>query len=190
MKDQEEWMEILKPKMSLLKFRMSYNMTHGEKLSYTKGEILYGIWPKHSSGETRLLVKQKDLGTKIKYDFKDYEEAMFFHNKYERIYCYQYDNDIIEVSKDIRMLINSTNNSYCPCFDCISELQILDKYARLMNINFLDVVNLLAKYMNPQEIPVFQSENSGKNAGKKPKKIYPRKLNYVKISCKESWFKN
>jgi len=176
---QEEWMDILKPKMSLLKFRMSYNMTHGEKLKYTKGEILYGIWPKPLSGETRLLVNQEDVGNKIDYDFKNYEEVMFFHNKYERSYCYQYDNN--EIPKVIRDLINSKNNSYCPCFDCLSELQILDKYARLMDINLLFVVNQFAHYMNHEKNPAFQTKGKGK---------YPKKaLQNVKMSCKESWFK-
>lgn len=175
---QEEWMDILKPKMSLLKFRMSYNMNHGDKLTYTKGDILYGIWPKPLSGETRLLVRQEDVGNKIKYDFKDYEEVMFFHNKYERSYCYQYDNN--ETPKVIRDFISSKKNPYCPCFDCLSELQILDKYARLMDKNLYFTINQFTHYMNREKKPMFQTK--GKII------MTPRKLQPVKMSCKESWF--
>jgi len=127
---QEEWMEILKPKMSLLKFRMSYNMKHGDKFKYTKGDILFGIWPKSLSGETRLLVHQEDIGTKINYDFKTYEEIMFYHNKYDRSLCYP----ISELK--MYSMINSPNNMYCPCFDCMSELNVLNLYSKVMRKSF------------------------------------------------------
>jgi hypothetical protein len=127
---QEEWVEILRPKMSLLKFRMSYHMKHGDKLKYMKGNILYGIWPKGTSGESRLLVKQLDIVKKINYDFKDYEETMFFHNKYQRPYCFD------DMPDEIKNHIFTKNNSYCPCYDCVSELAILFKYSLLSNQEF------------------------------------------------------
>jgi hypothetical protein len=117
---QKEWVEILKPKMSLLKFRMPYSMKHGEKMSYFKGKILYGIFAKPTSGETRLLVHQKDISKDVLYDFKQYEESMFFHNKYERPYCF-------EEASNFKKYI-SEKALYCPCYDCIAELKVIREY--------------------------------------------------------------
>ena len=122
---QREWMDILKPKMSLLKFRMSYLMKHGEQMSYTKGTILYGIWPKEASGETRLLVHQKDVGTMIDYDFKSYEEVMFFHNKFARPYCY---TPTVAIKK---FILSPENKTYCFCYDCRAEINTMERYAKI-----------------------------------------------------------
>jgi len=173
---QQEWMEILKPKISFLKFRIPYNLKHGEKFNYTTGEILYGIWPTPLSGETRLLVRREDIGKKINYDFEKYEQVMFFHNKYERSYCFNYYN---EIPSNIINLINSKNNPYCPCYDCLSELQILNKYSILMKRDLKIIINLIAYHMNYGKKPVFQT---------KGKEIEKRQLKKVKISCKENWF--
>ena len=84
MEMQQNWVQALRPKMSLLKFRMSYHMKHCEKLKYLKGKILFQVWPKALSGETRLLVSNEDRFVMAEYDFKSYEEALFYHNKYVR----------------------------------------------------------------------------------------------------------
>jgi hypothetical protein len=136
---QEEWIEILRPKLSLLKFRMSYKMKHGDSLKYTKGTILYGVWPKETSGETRLLVQQQDIIKKINYDFKNYEETMFFHNKYERPYCFD------DMPDEIKDLIFIKNNNYCPCYDCVSELAILYKFSLLAKQEYDFVVKEFRK---------------------------------------------
>lgn len=149
---QQEWMEILKPKMSLLKFRMSYNMKHGDKLTYTKGNLLYGIWAKPTSGETRLLVRGKDVGKHVSYDFKDYEETMFFHNKFRRPYCFS-----LETSPpDIRRHVMSPKNVYCPCYDCLAELNVLYRYTMFTRRTFDDVLHQFARHMNPGKQIAFQ----------------------------------
>ena len=139
MENQQEWIEILKPKMSLLKFRISYNMKHDDKLKYTKGDILYGVWPPGTSGETRLLVKQNDIFKKINYDFKDYEETMSFHNRYQRPYCHQ------EIPETIKNHIFVKNNNYCPCYDCLAELSILYKYSLLTKQDYSFVIQEFRK---------------------------------------------
>lgn len=155
MKRQQEWMEILRPKMSLLKFRMSYHMKHGEKLRYTKGDLYYQVWPKDKSGETRLLVRQKDIDTKVDYDFKEYEETMFFHNKYSRPFCYSH------TPPDVKKWVLSKQNTYCPCYDCLSELSIIHDYCRVMNQNFDQTVYFVASHMNKEKVPVFQNKGMG-----------------------------
>ena len=145
---QQEWVEVLKPKMSLLKFRMSYHMKHGDKLTYLKGDILYGIWPKATSGETRLLVRKKDIGKPIQYDFQAYEETMFFHNKYIRSHCFH------NISPDIKAFIETQNktHNYCPCYDCVAELSVLSEYCKLVGFkldqSFLDMFN--SRYSGPK----------------------------------------
>lgn len=131
MQQQMEWVQMLKPSMSLLKFRFPYNMKHGDSLTYMHGVILFGIWAKEQSGETRLLVKKKDVNNLVKYDFKKYEETMFFHNKYCRPYCF------VKEAAPFVTLIN--NNRYCTCYDCISELKVLHAYSKLSVAQFKDV---------------------------------------------------
>ena len=152
MKSQQEWMEILRPQMSLLKFRMSYNLNHGDRLNYTKGDILYQIWPKDKSGETRLLVRKKDIGNKIDYDFKDYEQTMFFHNKYKRPFCYS------DATPAMKKYIFSPHNVYCPCYDCLAELTVLDNYSKVMNQNLDNIIHFVASHMNKEKIPIFQTK--------------------------------
>ena len=117
---QKEWIQILKPELSLVKFRMPYSLKHGETLEYLKGDILYGVWPKETSGETRLLIRKENVKKLKQYDFKSYEEVMFFHNKYTRPFCF----DIIEQYEKY-------TDTYCPCYDCISELVALDNYSKV-----------------------------------------------------------
>jgi hypothetical protein len=145
---QKEWVQILKPTLSLLKYRMSYHMKHGESLRYLKGTILYGIWPKQQSGETRLLVEKEDTGKEINYDFKDYEESMFFHNKFVRSYCFP-------ISDELKQFMRPPKNIYCPCYDCVSELLILQEYSQLFAQPLAATVDYFGKVMNPGHKPAF-----------------------------------
>ena len=172
---QDAWIKILKPKLSLLKFRMAYSMKHGETISYLKGNILFGVWPKPTSGEARLLVYQKDIDTSQIYDFKDYEESMFFHNKYARQFCYKTG---WEKFKDF---IQTDNNPYCPCYDCIAELSILDSYATLMKRNLDKFIPFFATNMNWNRQLTFQRN---KNDNKDPLEMQMIDDD-IKALCKE-----
>ena len=150
MKLQEEWVQILEPVMSLLKFRMPYHLKKGDKINYMKGDLYYGIWPKATSGESRLMVLKKDVNTSVSYDFNDYEETMFFHNTQKRPFCY--DNKGKE-NKDISELTT------CTCFDCLSELNILKNYmdvienATIYPMSFKEVVESFRAFMKPVPFP-------------------------------------
>ena len=148
---QQEWVQILKPISSLLKFRMSYNMKEGDKQQYMKGKILYGIWPKPLSGETRLIVDKKDVNNIINYDFTSYEQTMFFHNKKTRPYCYDIDNRF-------KKYIMGKNNPYCTCYDCMAELLTLQRFSKLFNVSLDRVINDFAAYMNKEKRPAFQKK--------------------------------
>jgi hypothetical protein len=159
---QKKWVEMLKPKLSLLKFRMSYNMKHGDKLNYIKGELLYGIWPKQLSGETRLLIEQANVKKNQIYDFKDYEEIMFYHNKHKRPFC------LSKIPTEFSEYITSKNNIYCSCYDCILELSILNDYCQstlLFSKPLADIINIFGTAMNWQKRVAFQNK---KDAVKQP----------------------
>ena len=143
---QQEWVKILKPDLSLLKFRMSYHMKEGETLQYMKGTLLYGIWPKPQSGESRLLVRKTNINKNYNYDFTDYEQTMFFHNKIKRPFCYP-------IKKEFSAFISKPNNPYCSCYDCMSELLILEKYSKISHLPFEVVVNDFNSNMNRTVFP-------------------------------------
>ena len=134
---QYDWVKKLLPLLSLLKFRMNYKMKKGDTLPYLNGDLLYGIWATPVSGETRLLVKKDDINKKDKiYDFNDYEEIMFYHNKTERTTCFsEYKN-----KEKYKNFIENQNNLYCECFDCLQELNILFEYSELFKKDFNQVV--------------------------------------------------
>jgi hypothetical protein len=134
---QYDWVKKLLPLFSLLKFRMNYKMKKEDTLSYLNGDLLYGIWATPISGETRLLVKQDDINKEDKiYNFNDYEEIMFYHNKNERTTCFaKYKN-----KTKYKNFIENKNNLYCECFDCLQELNILFEYSKLFKKDFNQVV--------------------------------------------------
>ena len=138
---QKEWVKILQPTLSLLKFRLPYTMKHGDKLKYIKGDIMYQVWPKPQSGETRLLVKQSDVNKNKSYDFQEYEESMFYHNKYQRAVCYKQDESFKKYT------------NYCPCYDCMAELTIIQdymKYCKPIYIRDMDqIVQMFVRFMGP-----------------------------------------
>jgi hypothetical protein len=134
MEMQKEWITILNPFMSLVKFRMPYSLKHGESIDYMKGDILFGIWPKNVSGETRLLIKKENNYNIVKYDFENYEQTMFFHNKYIRPYCFN-----INYKKYV-----GVGKHYCPCYDCISELNVINKYVEnSQSIKYKSIENVI-----------------------------------------------
>jgi hypothetical protein len=134
---QYNWVKKLLPLLSLLKFRMNYKMKKGDTLPYLNGDLLYGIWATPVSGEARLLIKQDNINKKDKiYDFNDYEEIMFYHNKNERTTCFsKYKN-----KSKYKNFIENKNNLYCECFDCLQELNILFEYSELFKKDFNQVV--------------------------------------------------
>jgi len=101
------------------------------------------------------------------YDFKTYEESMFFHNKWTRRYCFPYaDADAgkksvksVKKSSSSSLSTSSTasssskssspslgkivyakDNTYCTCYDCMSELYTLEEYSKLPGSKSLKTV--------------------------------------------------
>jgi len=79
MEFQKRWCDIIKPKASLLKFRVSWETPIS---TYLDGVIYFQIWSGQNSIEMRLV---PDLDKKLKnYDNKNIEEVLFYYNLHTR----------------------------------------------------------------------------------------------------------
>jgi hypothetical protein len=81
---QKDWINIMKPKKSLLKFRCPYpdRKMGTENLRMFKGEIYIQPYAAPTSTETRLV--PDDSLTEIEYDNIKYEQQLYYHNHYTR----------------------------------------------------------------------------------------------------------
>ena len=86
---QKDWINIMKPKKSLLKFRCPYpdRQNGKENLRMFKGEIYIQPYAAPTSTETRLV--PDDSLEEIEYDNVKYEEQLFYHNHVTRRATYQ-----------------------------------------------------------------------------------------------------
>ncbi len=116
MLDQIEWYKILKPRASLLNFRLSRGLGTTQ---YLKGNLVIEPWASKRSTECRLIVDQDYL--LVDYDHMEFENALFnFHND-KRIRYYQHNMDEIK------------NEGLDHCYDCRAEIFILQEYLKKSN---------------------------------------------------------
>ena len=82
MRMQRTWVEILRPDVTQLKFRLSYVLDEREKeYEYFDGVIYLQPFAPQTSTETRLVFS--DISWK-KYNCEKYERQLFFHNAFTR----------------------------------------------------------------------------------------------------------
>ena len=82
MRMQRTWVEILRPEITQLKFRLSYVLDEREKeYEYFDGIIYKQCFAPQTSTETRLVFAEISLK---KYDCEKYERQLFFHNAVTR----------------------------------------------------------------------------------------------------------
>lgn len=86
MQKQWEFLRIIRPKISFLKFRPPFfeGEMQREYLEYPEGIIFKQPWAPIISNETRLVVSQKDVDSIKKYHIKSYRDKLFYHNVYVR----------------------------------------------------------------------------------------------------------
>jgi hypothetical protein len=77
-KMQKEWVNIIKPYASLLKFRLPW-LTDDQPYNYLNGQVFVQPYAPRNSTETRLLVT--DPTSEKTYSCSEYENKMFFVNK-------------------------------------------------------------------------------------------------------------
>jgi hypothetical protein len=130
---QKRWVILLKPELSLLKFRLPFTLKEGDKVPYLDGKLYYGIWPPHESAETRLLLKKSDISKpEIQWDYATYERVMFHHNAVVRRMCFDITkapvSEVAEFVLSDDKIHESQSLQYCRCYDCLSELCVFNTY--------------------------------------------------------------
>jgi cap3/cap4 methyltransferase len=129
---QKRWVTLLKPDLSLLKFRLPFTLKEGDTVPYLDGKLYYGIWPPHESAETRLLIKKSDISKpEIQVDYVTYERVMFHHNAVTRRTCF--DLNKAPASEFADLLLPGPGKpeiGYCRCYDCLSEIAVYNTYLK------------------------------------------------------------
>jgi hypothetical protein len=110
MKSQMNWVQTMKPKASMLKFRLPYPPPAGST-KYLDGDIFFPVWGGRTTSESRLMVTDPD---KLRvYDHNDYEDLMFHFNTVTRTTYYPH---------------SLQGEGLDHCYDCNAELFILRNY--------------------------------------------------------------
>lgn len=136
MKMQEDWVKIIKPAASMLKFRPPWciSIYKGKKdtpkerkkykLKYLKGDIYLPIWGPVTTTEARLITVG-DIEYK-EYDSCKYEYQLFYFNTYTRLKYHK---------RPFNLKIDKIPG-LCHCYDCTSEIYVLAEYfKKIHNIN-------------------------------------------------------
>eukprot|EP00052_Salpingoeca_macrocollata_P032262 m.5236 g.5236 ORF g.5236 m.5236 type:complete len:617 (-) comp3447_c0_seq1:31-1881(-) len=109
---QEKWVQIMRPKASMLKFRLPYPPPDGNT-EYLDGDLYLPVWGGRTTTETRLVVTEVDK--RRVYNHTNYESFMFSFNTTTRTTYYEHE---IQAA------------GLCHCFDCASEILILKEWLR------------------------------------------------------------
>jgi hypothetical protein len=108
---QMKWHVLMKPRVSMLKFRLPWG--DGET-QYLDGRIYLPIWGPQTTTETRLFV-ERDAKLRA-YSHKKYEAQMFAFNVNDRVNVYARTRDLVECE------------GLCRCYDCSAELLVVLRY--------------------------------------------------------------
>jgi len=127
MSAQERWVRLLRPRSSMLKFRLPYS---SGKTSYLAGSVYFPVWGGRTTSETRLVLRDPDqrpragsflptLGLpSTTYDHIWYSDAMYCFNTTTRVSYYEHD---------------VSGEGIDHCYDCSAEALILGEYLRSRN---------------------------------------------------------
>jgi len=143
---QKHWLELMHPKMAMLKFRVPYNFTGvlengdpctSESYPYLDGDVDIQPWAPPFSGETRLITTGfSESGTK---KYEGYENKM------------HYVNTVIRPFAKYKFQLNQADANTVPdisnSFDCAYEIYIWNLYAEKFK-NDETISQWIAKTMN------------------------------------------
>ena len=137
MEDQEfmkNWLLILRPKNSMLKFKQPYASQGRHSLyKYFQGDIRLQTWHPPNSAETRLLVSHENLDKEVYYNIISYERKTSYYN-YLRTQDVNYTIPFINKSlNEFCMKVAPQIKKYTPTFkyftiDFYNEFHILHTY--------------------------------------------------------------
>lgn len=145
MRMQEKWVKIIQPKASMLKFRLPYSHDLDGKIinindsninkdnyEYLDGDIYFGVWSPQHTTETRLISSSDQIQKKRIYHNSIYEAEMFYFNIHTRPSKYEH---------------NIHAEGICHCYDCMSEIHILQNYIDKFNVNY-KIENIISDINN------------------------------------------
>jgi len=134
---QQKWVEIMKPKFSILKFRLPWDQ---KTFEYLDGHITIQPWGPQSSTETRLII-DNSLEKRV-WDCKIYENQMYYFNTVTR--CQYYPHNIIAPGID-------------HCYDCSTEIMIIKNYLQSFQPNknnekiIIKMIHKISKHLTKGE---------------------------------------
>lgn len=128
MRLQENWVKIMKPVQSMLKFRLPYAYPGvAPTFRYLNGFVFIQPFGPQTTTETRL-VPYKDL-SETDWDIKKYEEQMFHHNAYVREKV-PFKNPLTNTNEPI-----DPNQGLYNDYDSTSYIVILKQYLESSNLS-------------------------------------------------------
>lgn len=146
MQQQEEWMRILTPHASMLKFRLPYGSGSGNGAGSGSSSTLDGVtylpvWGGATTSETRYVVLRDAVlaNRRRQWNHAQYEDQMFYFNTVTRTAMYQWphEQDGAQGGQAQPQPAATSNASVAAlalshgldhCFDCCSELLVLTQY--------------------------------------------------------------
>ncbi len=174
---QQEWVELMNPKYSMLKFRLPWCENKKDiKMKYFDGKVFLPVFGPQSTTETRLVVKGSD---KFKmWDACQYERQMYYFNHVTRKNYYEHD------VKDPNL---------CHCFDCMSEIHILKMYLKKYkkDDDIAKLSSIISKKLTKGKYDLNGYYYNKYPKMRKNRKYYLKKLfNFLRKTSKASGFKN
>lgn len=142
---QKNWIEIMKPYASMVKFTLPWNNVN---INYFKGDILIQPYAPINSTETRLIIDHNDKFVQINYNSEQYNNLLFEHNIIIREW-YKYNNNPLITglqNNDIKKYNRNLN------YDCSSEILILRYYCKVFNKNIIDIIETIESSYNEHKI--------------------------------------
>lgn len=151
------WITILNPVMSMLKFRPLYfngdypvvemgdfetskkfgidfvGNLKNKKYIMPKSTLYIQPYAGKTSSELRQWIKQEDLGTFVEYDTKKIDDSLFYFNCIQRGLCFHENKNADKQSH------------FCHCNDCALENNIWETYANNNNLNHNIILDLVKK---------------------------------------------
>ena len=146
------WIYILRPEVSMLKFRQIYynekiNLNSNKELDTSKkygidflddykrkriimpaAEFYLQAWAGKTSSELRMVIQRKDITNFKEYSSSDIDDALFYFNNVNRGLTYHTNKN------------SSKKYNFCHCNDCALENNIWENYIKKYNIKGKKVI--------------------------------------------------
>lgn len=138
--NQQNWIKIMRPKYSMLKFKLPYVEEGRQKYyKHMKGIIRFQTWHPSNSAETRLIIKHTDIDTDVHFNIISYERKNAYYNYLRQI---PLNNKMIKFYKDDESFISIPLKNICSkvttrisynTLDFYNEIFLLYKYLQKYN---------------------------------------------------------